>query len=268
MFKFSRYVGLFVLIVTCLAVVGVNQTVAAPPQQNTIVGYYYILTGFNGSCINVGGGNVAIRGDFTRLSYLPQSNSHTATFSNPYSISNFHVLVGGSPQAGAPGYLYVDYQSNAGPAPLTVTVIVNSIADGVAIGSTSITVTCNAVGLPPVVQTSNGYAVITLIQDGRLNTDLAAPVIVYKNALRLFVPEPDKSRGIHILTISDETIAAVGIPGEPTVLGTTTHPYSGQSVTVYRLPSGEFQMNTAYADGKPYIFVWSEDASVRYYLAK
>ncbi len=84
----------------------------------------------------------------------------------------------------------------------------------------------------------------------------------------LFVPQPDNSRGIQILTISDETIAAVGIPSQATVLGSATHPYSGQSVTVYRLPSGEFQLNTAYADGKPYIFVWSADASVRYYLAK
>ncbi len=268
MFKFSRYIGLLVLIVACLAVVGVNQTVAAPPQQNTIAGYYYILTGFNGSCIDAGGGNVAISGDFTRLSYLPQSNSHTATFSNPYSVSSFHVLVGGTPQSGAPGYLYIGYQSTAGPAPLTVTATVNSTADGVAIGSTSIVVTCNGVGLPPVVQTASYYAVITLIQDGRLNTDLAAPVIVYKDTLRLFVPQPDNSRGVQILTISDETIAAVGIPSQATVLGSATHPYSGQSVTVYRLPSGEFQLNTAYADGKSYIFVWSADASVRYYLAK
>lgn len=267
MFTFSRYVGLFLLIVACLGIVGVDRTIGAPPSQ-TIVGYYYVLTGFNGSCINAGGGNVAISGDFTRMSYLPQSNSHTVTFSNPYSVSSFHVLAGGTAQAGVSGYLYVSYQSSAGSAPLSVSVTVDSMANGVPIGSTSMVVTCNAVGVPPVVQTSNYYTTTFGIQDGRLNTDLAAPVVVYKDSLRLFVFDPDTKRGIQILAISNDTIAEVGVPGQSTLLGSSQNPYSGQPVSVYRLPSGEFQLNTAYADGKPYIFVWSEDASVRYYLAK
>ncbi|MBI5930066.1 MAG: hypothetical protein HY862_12210 [Chloroflexi bacterium] len=262
-----KRVGLVLLIAVSAGVLKSGQVHAAPSQQG-IVGYYYLLTGFNGSCISGGGPNVAISGDFTRLAYLPVANSHTANISNPASTSVFNIPAGGTAQAGTPGYFYINYTSSSGVAPVSVTINVDSSADGAAIGSTSIVVTCNGVGLAPVVQISNTYNVTLGIQDGRLNTDLAAPVIVYKDSIRLFVRNPETNRGVQILTITDEKIAAVGIPSASTVLGSTQNPYSGQSVTVYRLPSGEFQLSTAYADGKPYIFVWNEDASVRYYLAR
>lgn len=246
----------------------VQPSQSAPPPQN-IAGFYYLLTSFNGGCIDAGGGNVAVSGDIARLAYLPAVNSHTATFTSPPSVSAFSTPAQGSPQAGAPGIFYYGYTSLAGLAPLTVTITIDSTANGVSIGRSAISITCAAVGATPAVQPSNTYNVTpSSIFDGRLNTDLAAPVIVYDNTLRLFVLDPETEKGIQILSISDTRIEDIGIPARATVLASTRHPFSHQTITVYRLPSGEFQLSTAYADGKPYIFVWNEDATIRYYLAR
>lgn len=251
-----------------IGLLGIQPSLSAPPTQN-ITGYYYLLTGFNGGCIDDGGGNVVVSGDVLRLAYLPTVNSHTATFTSPPSVSAFSITAQGSAQAGAPGVFYYGYTSLSGPAPLTVTITIDSTANGVAIGSSTLRITCAAVGATPLVQFSNTYnGSSNSIFDGRLNTDLAAPVIVYDNPLRLFVIDPETEKGVQLLSISATRIEDIGIPDQATVLASSRHPVSHQSITVYRLPSGEFQLSTAYADGKPYIFVWNEDATVRYYVAR
>lgn len=261
--------AIFVLLVGTLFGIFPAQPSESAPQAQNIIGYYYLLNGFSGNCISGGGANVAVSGDFSRIAYLPAVNSHTATFSNPASVSTFSTGAIGTAQNGAVGTFYSGYLSTSGPAPVTVTATIDSTANGAVIGSSSITVTCNAVGAAPVVQTSHTYAISApVIQDGRLNTDLAAPVIVYQGSIRLFVLNPNTNTGIQILTVSDARIDEVGVPSVATVLASTQHPYSGQPIKVYRLPNGEFQLNTAYRDGKPYIFGWNEDATVRYYLAR
>lgn len=256
------------LVISLLGIFAVPPSLSAPPTQN-IAGFYYLLTGFNGGCIDGGGGNVAVSGDIVRLAYLPAVNAHTATFTNPPSASAFSISAQGSAQAGAPGVFYFGYTSLSGPAPLTVTITIDSTANGAAIGSSTLRITCAAVGATPLVQLSNTYNSSTVsIFDGRLNTDLAAPVIVYDNPLRLFVFDPETEKGVQILSISATRITDIGIPDQATVLASSSHPFSHQAITVYRLPSGEFQLSTAYGDGKPYIFVWNEDATARYYLAR
>lgn len=251
-----------------ISLLGIQPSLSAPPAQN-ITGFYYLLTGFNGGCIDGGGGNVVVSGDIVRLAYLPAVNSHTATFTSPPSASAFSIAAQGSPQAGAPGVFYFGYTSLSGPAPLTVTITIDSTANGVAIGSTTLRITCTAVSATPLVQLTNTYnGSSNSIFDGRLNTDLAAPVIVYDNPLRLYVIDPEIEKGVQLLSISATRITDIGIPDQATVLASSSHPVSHQSITVYRLPSGEFQLSTAYADGKPYIFVWNEDATVRYYVAR
>jgi hypothetical protein len=268
MFRLSRQVIFVLLVVALVSIFPARPSQSAARPQN-IIGFYYLLNGFSGSCISGGGSNVAVSGDFSRIAYLPAVNSHTATFTNPASVSAFSTGAIGTAQNGAVGIFYSGFLSTSGAAPVNVTVTIDSTANGAVIGSSSISVTCNAVGAAPVVQTSNTYATSApVIQDGRLNTDLAAPVIVYQGSIRLFVLNPNTNTGIQILTVSDARIDEVGVPSIATVLASTQHPYTGQPVKVYRLPNGEFQLNTAYRDGKPYIFVWNEDATVRYYLAR
>ena len=52
----------------------------------------------------------------------------------------------------------------------------------------------------------------------------------------------------------------------PVLLGQGRHDVTGMNIAVYRLSTGEFQLNTQYQEGKPYIFVWDENGN-RYHLA-
>lgn len=104
--------------------------------------------------------------------------------------------------------------------------------------------------------------------DGRINwTACAAPVAIYgRTALDVYAIQPQTSRGYLVLQVTAEHIKAVGIPtGENVTLAEGTNPFSGKSIIVSRLTSGEFQVNTSYADNKPYIVVWSADDPLKMY---
>lgn len=106
---------------------------------------------------------------------------------------------------------------------------------------------------------------ICVFGDGRINEDCAAPVIVYLGSIDVYGVDPATSEAELDLQISDETIAEVGVPAENTLLGSGTNSATGQPISVYRLTTGEFQLNTFYADGKPYIMVWTDGGGL-YYL--
>ena len=64
--------------------------------------------------------------------------------------------------------------------------------------------------------------------------------------------------------ISAEQIEAVGIPTDgPVAIAEGQNPYNYQPFTLYRLPSGEFQLNTYYWDGKPYAVKWEGNSPVK-----
>jgi FlaG/FlaF family flagellin (archaellin) len=64
--------------------------------------------------------------------------------------------------------------------------------------------------------------------------------------------------------ISAEQIEAVGIPTDgPVAIAEGQNPYNYQPFTLYRLPSGEFQLNTYYWDGKPYAVKWEGTSPVK-----
>lgn len=232
--------------------------------------YYYIFTGFSGTCLDDGSGSVVVSGTFLREAYLPANNVNAYTVSNPTFAGSFSLAAVGTETNGQYGNFLINHTSAPGAAPLSVSVTISTQADGVGIGSTTATATCGAIGAIPTVTTSHTYTALGgqgtgNIYDGRLNTDAGAPAIVYPGSIRIFAYDPINCVSELVLTITDETIEALGIPAENTVLGRATNPFTNRSIVIYRLSTGEFQMNTSYADGKTYIFTWNEDASHRYY---
>lgn len=100
--------------------------------------------------------------------------------------------------------------------------------------------------------------------DGRINNhqgrDVAAPLAIYTNPLKVYGIDPESGDGWLVIDISDEAIEAAGIPAdEPLLLAQGRNHYTGIEVFLYRLPTGELQINTHYHDGKPYIFAWDAD---------
>lgn len=94
------------------------------------------------------------------------------------------------------------------------------------------------------------------IGDGRLNDgpdQLAAPVAVYdtEQGLDVYLINPANGNGDKIFTATDAEVAAVGdTPSSNTIID------SASGVALYRLTSGEFQINATNFDGSPYAFVW------------
>lgn len=108
--------------------------------------------------------------------------------------------------------------------------------------------------------------------DGRINNlqdqDVAAPVAIYDGSIKVYGVDPISGDGWLSVEISEEAIEAAGIPADaPVLLGQGKNPYTGIDIFVYRLPTGEFQLNTNYADGKPYIFAWDEDGNKWHFAA-
>jgi hypothetical protein len=99
------------------------------------------------------------------------------------------------------------------------------------------------------------------LYDGRINNDqghdVGAPVAIYEGSIKVYGIDPVSGDGWLDVEISQEQIDAVGVPADaPALLGQGTNHYTGIGIFVYRLPGGAFQVNTEYADGKPYIFAW------------
>lgn len=94
------------------------------------------------------------------------------------------------------------------------------------------------------------------IGDGRVNdgpNQLAAPVAVYDTdqGLDVYLINPANGNGDKIFTATDAEVAAVGdTPSSNTIID------SASGVALYRLTSGEFQINATNFDGSPYAFVW------------
>lgn len=106
--------------------------------------------------------------------------------------------------------------------------------------------------------------------DGRFNNvqdkDVAAPVAIYGDGIQIYSIDPETGDGWLDVHITQQMIDEIGVPtDEPVLLGQGTNHYTGIDIFVYRLPTGEFQINTHYAHGTPYVFVWDAEGS-RYHL--
>lgn len=106
------------------------------------------------------------------------------------------------------------------------------------------------------------------LRDGRINNDTsrdcAAPIAVYIDefGIKIYGVHPVNATGLIALFVPVEEIDALGIPAQNTLLGATTVLHTGRAMQVYRLSSGEFQLDTFYADGKPYSIIWDADGAL------
>lgn len=108
--------------------------------------------------------------------------------------------------------------------------------------------------------------------DGRINDspalDCAAPVAIYfdatLNTVYIYGIHPQTGDGQLAATIV-LTDGATDANSNQTVI-TTTHPWYAAPLIFSRLSTGEWQLTTSYADGKPYIVAWSSPEDL-YHLA-
>lgn len=101
--------------------------------------------------------------------------------------------------------------------------------------------------------------------DARLNQsqgDAGQPVAIYQGSVDVYGIDPVTSQGVLEVRVTDEQIEAVGVPSADEwsrLLARGENRATGMPIEVYRLATGEFQVNTYYASGKPYIFRWHPD---------
>lgn len=107
------------------------------------------------------------------------------------------------------------------------------------------------------------------VNDARINNrpprDCGAPVIVYfqGNAISVLQPGQGAAPGWPIFSVPRDT----PIPtSQNQILAEAVNPYNGQQVVLSRLTTGEFQLNTFFSDGTPYIIVWYRGFEDVYHL--
>lgn len=105
--------------------------------------------------------------------------------------------------------------------------------------------------------------------DDRINSkahrDCGAPVAIYLRSGNIVVTT--LNQGINPSSVIVTAPLGGQIPvGANQVLAQATNPQTGREVVLARLTTGEYQLNTAYADGTGYIVVWYEGANDLYHL--
>ena len=119
------------------------------------------------------------------------------------------------------------------------------------------------VALPTVSGSTGEDRPCKMVFDRRINhrpdEACSAPVAIYDDPLSVYAIDPGNGELRHILTIASEQVEAVGIPDKHMLLGEAPNAVTGYPVRIYRLATGEFQINTWRYDGQPYVFIWDED---------
>lgn len=122
-------------------------------------------------------------------------------------------------------------------ATVTVTMFVNDANAGTAVDADLI----QECSIPPP-------------DDGRMNNIIVDPeqtVAVYCRSNGIEIIKPVGNQPVTVLFASVQEIAAVGVPRTNTLIKTSV------DVNLYRLSSGEFQVNAPGLGGKQYVFIWS-----------
>ena len=89
--------------------------------------------------------------------------------------------------------------------------------------------------------------------DNRINTDCAPAAVAYciNQGIDVYKVDPTTSLGHKIYYVSKAAIDAAGVSKTGPIVLAASH-----NVTLYRLSSGHFQINTFRSDGKTYVFNW------------
>jgi hypothetical protein len=94
-------------------------------------------------------------------------------------------------------------------------------------------------------------------EDGRIDIGCAAPIAVYSMRATLEIHAIDPATGQGELVIQFD-LSDLGFP--PVAINRTlvesANPFTGQTIILSYLTTGELQINTAYADGKSFVIVW------------
>ena len=227
---------------------------------------------------------------FAALGLLGVSTQPVTAQALSYGCDLVNALSGASAFIGFPfnaGEVISVYVSATGGSPTQATLTI----DGVPMGTTSVPGTISAtvptagtptvdlvadtgyvagnwtcglsVAEPSKEEPTDGPPAMNLL-DGRVNNaqglDVAAPVAIYDGSINVYGIDPETGAGSLDVQISDEQIEAAGVPTDaPVLLAQSKNHFTGIDIYVYRLPTGEFQINTHYADGKAYIFLWDSD---------
>lgn len=97
------------------------------------------------------------------------------------------------------------------------------------------------------------------IQDGRENAeDNGALAAVYPEtkSIDVYAIDPATGNGFLVGQINLSEYKDVPPPAENQLILSATNPYNGNPVNLYRLTTGEWQINTVNPDGTPYVYIW------------
>jgi hypothetical protein len=107
----------------------------------------------------------------------------------------------------------------------------------------------------------------TTFTDGRINSsvilDGGAPVVLYcreDGGVDVWFVSISSERGVFLFRVTAQRIEDIGVPTEENTLLR----FVG-SVAVYRLTTGEFQVNAPNFDGTPYVMIWNGCPATEYY---
>lgn len=105
--------------------------------------------------------------------------------------------------------------------------------------------------------------------DNRINSkahrDCSAPVAIYIRNNEIVVTTLNQGVNPSQLILTAPYNGAIPV-GNNEVLAQANNPQTGRDVVLARLTTGEYQLNTAYADGTGYIVIWYEGENDLYHL--
>lgn len=123
------------------------------------------------------------------------------------------------------------------------------------------TIGCAAPAVAPPPGTDTPEQVAFFIDDRRLNKyDIAALVAIYANDpyVDVYAIDPATGAGDLIIHFDVRTLPAEA-PASNQALASGTNPHNGDLATLYRLTTGEFQVNAPQPDDMLYTFIWDPD---------
>ena len=141
------------------------------------------------------------------------------------------------------------------------TVTLNGLVDRIRVSSPTFIMAIDSIETGIVLEEPEAAAPMSCTTgDNSLNArHCGRPVAIFaqNGGFAIYGVDINTGWGSLASTITAGQIDEVGIPTDgPVVVAEGQNPYNHQPFTLYRLPGGEFQLNTYYWNGKPYAVKW------------